>query len=505
VENSLVRGRMTWHWCVGHLRIPQLKGKRMKINKTVRGTGPAPVRLAGGAGAIADRTSKLNELYRTVLACMLFEDTYYEGGESVSQRIAKLVPDVAPDKVASLAMNARGAAKLRSVPLFLVREMARHDSHKPFVATTLEQVIQRADELAEFVALYWKEGKQPLANSVKKGLARAFTKFDEYALSKYNRDNKIKLRDVLFLCHAKPVDKKQEKLWKRLIDDKLKVADTWETALSATQGDAENKKEAWERLLSENKLGVMALLRNLRNFEQTGVDRDLVKQALKRCKTDRVLPFRFITAVKHAPRWQAELEDLMLRAVEGKKALTGKTVVVIDVSGSMGGRLSGKTEMSRMECAASLCILLRELCEDVVFYATAGHDGSCEHKAELVRPHRGFALRDAILESANRLGGGGIFLKQVMDYTRHAEKKADRVIVITDEADTDKKANPQTADAWGKRNYIINISVEKGGVAFKKFNHINGFSEAVIDYLAATERLEDTGDFAQALKYFQSQ
>jgi hypothetical protein len=232
------------------------------------------------------------------------------------------------------------------------------------------------------------------------------------------------------------VDKAQERLWKRLVDDKLKTADTWEVALSATQGDAENKKEAWERLLKENKLGALALLRNLRNFEQTGVDRDLVQAALKRCKTDRVLPFRFITAVKHAPRYQAALEDTMLRAIEGKHILKGKTVVVIDVSGSMSGRLSGKTEMSRMECAASLCILLRELCEDSVFYATAGYDGSCIHKAELVRPHRGFALRDAILESANRLGGGGIFLKQVMDYTRNAEKKADRVIVITDEADT---------------------------------------------------------------------
>jgi hypothetical protein len=195
----------------------------------------------------------------------------------------------------------------------------------------------------------------------------------------------------------------------------------------------------------------------------------------------------------------------MLRAIEGKHLLKGKTVVVIDVSGSMGGELSGKTEMSRMECAASLCILLRELCEDAVFYATAGDDYTCEHKGALVPAHRGFALRDAILASAERLDGGGIFLKQAMDFTRNAEKKADRVIVITDEADTDKKANPDTAAAWGKRNYIINISVEKGGVAFKKFNHINGFSEAVLDYIAATEFVEDFGDFAQALKLLRGQ
>jgi 60 kDa SS-A/Ro ribonucleoprotein len=475
----------------------------MKTNKSVKGTGPAPVRLAGGAGAIADRTSKLNELYRTVLACMLWEDTAYEGGESVAQRIAKLIPDVDPAKVAELAVAARSSAKLRSVPLFVTREMARYDSHKPFVATTLASVIQRADELSEFLALYWKDKKQPLAAQVKKGLAKAFTKFDEYALAKYNRDNKIKLRDVLFLCHAKPINKAQEKLWKKLINDKLKTPDTWEVALSATKGGEDNKKEAWERLLKENKLGALALLRNLRNFEETHVDRELIKQALKKCNTERVLPFRFITAVKHAPRWQVELEDLMLRAVDGKKPLKGKTVVVVDVSGSMSAGLSGKTEMSRMECAASLCILLRELCEEPVFYATAGHDGTCIHKAALVRAHRGFALRDEILKKAGELGGGGIFLKKVMDFTRDAEHKADRVIVITDEADTDNKANPQTADAWGKKNYIINISVEKGGIAFKKFNHINGFSEAVIDYIAASEAVESTGNFMQAMKMLQ--
>lgn len=470
----------------------------MKTNKKVRGTGPAPVRLAGGAGAVATPTGKLQELYRTVLACMLWEDTYYENGETTAQRIAALIPQVEPQQVATLAMNARTAGKLRSVPLFIVREMARHEATKPYVAVTLEQVIQRADELAEFLALYWKDKKQPLAASVKKGLARAFQKFDEYALSKYNRDNKVKLRDVLFLCHAKPKDKEQEKLWKRLIDDKLEVADTWETAVSATNGDETLKKEAWERLLAENKLGAMALIRNLSNFEKSGVDRELVKKALKACNTERVLPFRFITAVKHAPRWQTELEELMLRALAGKQKLKGKTVVVIDVSGSMGGRLSGKSEMTRMECAASLSILLRELCDEVVFYATAGNDGTYAHKGALVRPHRGFALRDEILKQASQLGGGGIFLKKAMDFTRDAEKTADRVIVITDEQDTDNKANPATADAWGKKNYIINISVERGGIAFKKFHHINGFSEAIFDYIAASEALEN-GDFASIL------
>ena len=53
-------------------------------------------------------------------------------------------------------------------------------------------------------------------------------------------------------------------MWKRLIAGELAVPDTWEVALSS----GANKREAWERLLREQKLGALALLRNLRNMRE---------------------------------------------------------------------------------------------------------------------------------------------------------------------------------------------------------------------------------------------
>src|SRR5512147_2970376 len=135
------------------------------------------------------------------MACMLWESQFYEDGVEIAGRIAELVPKVKADKVAALAIEAREQMKLRHVPLVLVREMARHASHRVLVAETLERVIQRADELSEFVAIYWANGRQPLSAQVKKGLAAAFSKFDAYALAKYNRPAPVKLRDVLFLSH----------------------------------------------------------------------------------------------------------------------------------------------------------------------------------------------------------------------------------------------------------------------------------------------------------------
>ncbi len=104
-------------------------------------------------------------------------------------------------------------------------------------------MIQRADELSEFVAIYWAGGRQPLSAQVKKGLAAAFGKFDEYALAKYDRAGAVRLRDVLFLSHARPVDEAQAALWKRLAENELATPDTWEVALSAA-GRGEGAKSA---------------------------------------------------------------------------------------------------------------------------------------------------------------------------------------------------------------------------------------------------------------------
>src|SRR5271167_4008615 len=181
-------------------------------------------------GAPARNLSPELQLRRSVLACLLWESQFYEDGVEIAGRIAELVPKVAGETVAALAVEAREKMKLRHAPLLLVREMARHATHRGLVAETLVRVIQRADELAEFVAIYWADGRAPLSGQVKKGLAAAFTKFDEYALAKYDRASVVRLRDVLFLCHAKPNDAEQATLWKRLIDGQLATPDTWEVA-----------------------------------------------------------------------------------------------------------------------------------------------------------------------------------------------------------------------------------------------------------------------------------
>src|SRR5215472_7097304 len=413
-------------------------------------------------GAVAQKVDAKSELRRTVLTCLLWEDTFYDKGNDIAKRIAALAAANKPEVVAALAREARDKMQLRHAPLFLVRELARRKCAGTLLAETLEHVIQRADELGEFVALYWKERKQPLSAGVKRGLAKAFTKFDAYQLAKYDRESVVKLRDVLFLCHAKPKDEAQAALWKKLVENTLESPDTWEVALSA----GKDRRENFERLLREGKLGGLAVLRNLRLMLASGVDPKLIREWLDK-GVARALPFRFIAAAKHAPKLEDPIERAMLKGLRQNVALRGRTLLVVDVSGSMQAKLSSKSELSRTDAACGVAILAREVCGEVAIYATAGNDHTRKHATAEVPARRGFPLRDAIKAQEKALGGGGIFLVQCMDFIKeHEAGQFDRVIVFTDEQDCDMKLKPASAKKLGRYNYVVNVAPYQYGISY---------------------------------------
>jgi 60 kDa SS-A/Ro ribonucleoprotein len=421
-------------------------------------------------GAVAQRVDVKTELRRSVLTCLLWEDTFYEKGNDIAKRIAELVKQSKPEDVAALAREARDKMQLRHVPLFLVRELARHKGAGPLVAETLEQVIQRADELGEFVALYWKELKQPLSAGVKRGLAQAFTKFDAYQLAKYNRDAVVTLRDVLFLCHAKPKDAEQEAVWKKLVENTLESPDTWEVALSA----GKDKRETFERLLREGVLGGLAVLRNLRLMLASGVDPKLIRERLEK-GVARALPFRFVTAARYAPRLEDAIENAMLKGIAGFAKLTGSTGLVVDVSGSMDGVLAKKGETTRMDAAAGLAILLREKADA---FCVATFSEQCVE----LPPRRGFALRDAITRSQAH---SGTYLRRALGelYEKPEWRELDRLIVITDE-----QSHDGILRAWAPKAYVMNVAPHKHGISYGNgWTHIDGWSERVLDYIVMAE------------------
>jgi len=434
----------------------------MKINTAAQSTSERT-----HEGAPAKSITPIQQLRRSVMSCLLWENEFYEDGKSVSERISKLVHEITDTfAVSFLANQARTVMHLRHVPLLIAREMARDEKHKHLVAKTLESVIQRPDELTEFLAIYWKEGKQKLSAQVKKGLALAFQKFSAYQLAKYNRDSPVKLRDVLFLCHAKPKNKEQEKIWKQLVDKTLASPDTWEVALSA----GKDKKATWERLIKEEGLGALALLRNLRNMQAVGVSKSVIREALAKADVSKVLPFRFIAAARYAPDLEPELEQAMFKSIGETAKIPGETIILVDVSGSMDAALSEKSDMQRIDAACGVAMVARELCE---------HCSILSFSSALVQipNRRGFALRDAVVNSqphsSTELGAA--------ISTINSKFKYDRIIVITDEQSASPVGGPN-----GK-GYMINVASAKNGVGYGPWMHIDGFSEGVLRFIAEHE------------------
>ncbi len=460
---------------------------KMKTNKKAKSVDSrvdTTTQLAGGFGAFAAKQDPEALLRRCVMANLLWEDLFYEDGVSVAEDIKTLIPKVDAHKVYQIAIEARTQQKLRHVPLFIAREMARIDSHKKYVGQLLPQIILRADELSEFLALYWQDGKQPISKQVKIGLSKAFNRFSAYQLAKYNRNNQIKLRDVMFLVHPKPSADKKE-IFKQLANNELPTPDTWEVALSTGQ----DKKQTWTRLINEKKMGALAFVRNLRNMEQVGVDPAVILKGFETINPHWLLPLNYLAAAKAAPRYERELESLMLKGLSQAPKLKGYTVFVVDVSGSMAGRISSRSQFNRMDAAAAMAVLASEMCDRIGVYATAGNDGTRVHDTKFIKPRRGFALSDAILASKDRLGGGGIFTRQCLEYIEKQEnQKPDRIIIFSDSQDCDRP-NKRIPKPFGKYNYIVDVSSHSRGINYNGVwtAEVSGWSEHFLSFIWALE------------------
>jgi hypothetical protein len=304
---------------------------------------------------------------------------------------------------------------MRSVPLVLVAELAKLHSGDDLVARVTAGVVNRADEITELLACYELMNKRTgakklnrLSKQLQKGLTTAFNRFDEYQFAKYNRDGAIKLRDALFLVHPKAKDELQQLLFNKIAANTLQTPYTWETELSALgqlNFDSEEAKAAafrakWEELIDSGKLGYMALLRNLRNIQQSGVSYAHFQQVCatlsdaEQVAKAKQFPFRFLAAYRELlaadeatpvnnlakkigalftgnKGYTGELLDALEKAVQASAAnikgfdYNTRVLLACDVSGSMQTPVSAKSKVLLYDVGLMLAMLLQSRCKNV--------------------------------------------------------------------------------------------------------------------------------------------
>jgi len=449
-------------------------------------TTPSGQTHEGAPGYARDEKS---ELFLLAVSSMAGEPTFYESADARTARMVALARTVAvadPAWILGFVRWLRAEGNMRSASIVIAAEAvkARLDEQKAVDsrkgstsvwytdATANREIIKaallRADEPGEMLAYWVANHGRTIPKPVKRGVADAVSiMYTEYNLLKHDTASKgFRFGDVLDLTHPSAVDAHQGHLYQHALDrrhgrdnlariaeylpmvyanirlrsyaleghperlldtERLKAAGmTWEAAL-ALAGDKVNKAALWEALIPT--MGYMALLRNLRNFDQAGISDTVAAKVISRLinpvevAKSRQFPFRFLAAYRAAPslRWGHALDVALTHSLANVPVLPGRTLVLVDRSGSMFGTMSGKSELTRADAAAvfGAALALRNLGRaDLVEFGSTSRPVPMLPGGSLLKT----------VERFHDLGGTYTTTAVRAHYAGH-----DRVVIVTDE------------------------------------------------------------------------
>lgn len=454
---------------------------RPRVSGPARGTGERTVTHEGGPAYV--RTAK-TDLVFLAMSNMVGQNTPYESAGRLDDRFRTLVREVAagdPEGTGDFIAWLRSEANMRSASLVAAAETAHVmlEQGVPGARQVINGALQRADEPGEFLGYWMQAYGRKLPMAVKRGVGDAALRlYNERSMLKYDTGSHgLRFGDVIELTHAPDVKgaaqhlafPAQGDLFSHAIDRRHARIDrgipaalttlirnkalrldakdhpeillspealhnagmTWEDALSLGGQFGLDKRQLWEAMIPS--MGYMALLRNLRNFDQAGVSDAMAAQVAQKLMTpsevarSRQLPFRFWSAYKEldSVRWSAALDTALKLSCANVPELPGRTLVLVDTSGSMNAPISERSKLMRHEAGALFGAVLATRGDnvDLVAFAT--------DPVMLGRPRMGSSPLKVVpmVLGANTNGWGTETAKALRQtYAGH-----DQVFVFTDE------------------------------------------------------------------------
>lgn len=456
------------------------------------------------AGGKAFRMGDDVELIHAVLTTFL-EDKFYEDGDTRALRIKHLVAVNDPEFVAKLAYITRTEFNLRSVSTLLLGELAKNHKGDDLVMRAVKNTVTRVDDITELVS--YLDAKLP--KQVKRGIRRALLKFKGYQLAKYRGEGKkVKLVDVFNLTHPNPkfATEAQKEAWAALMKGELKTTgQTWESVISASK----DKKQDWEALVKEHKLGYMALIRNLNNFIKNGVSEKVVDMVVEQL-TDveavlksKQLPFRFLTAYENVSgnrKLKNAISEAMDIAVSNTPEFKGNTLIGIDSSGSMQGETFDKATIF----GATLYKANEDA--DMTLYDTSIRIVDTSSRKPVI---------DIVQDLKDISMGGGTETGLVFDYATEVFKRNgkiyDRIIILSDNESWSEGMYGSSVQArymnykklTGADPFVYAIDIAGYGtkdVTGNKVFHLTGWSDRLLDFVGAIEKGETLVDYIKSIE-----
>ncbi len=485
------------------------------------------IKTTDRSGYVAYEMLAKEHLVTAVLTTMFGEPKFYGTTDNNIVRLASACAKSDPAFLSKLACYARNVGNMRSISHVLTAVIAR-EAHD-YTRATIRNVVVRPDDITEIMTCYQGMYGKPFPNAMKREIADVLQKFDEFQIAKYNGGNKsLKFRDILRITHPVPKTEDIEALFKKILADELETPYTWEVELS-TRG---NTKEVWDELISSGKVGYMALLRNLRNIIKSGADIDPVLAKLsdpEQVRKSRQLPFRFYSAYHTlsnegliTPKIHKALETALTASIENMDKIPGRTLIAVDVSGSMSSTISSKSDVQCSDIAALFGAMASHLCEDATvcyFEAPKSAYRAYYNRFGVTFPEsrfknseeRGYRIAhygkyDSVLEIAlqNSFAGGGTDLSLPMTFALEEDKAVnlkpfDRIIYFSDNECNNSswglyKTVQSLVDSYrtkyNKAFWVHGIDLQGYGTqqfCGKQFNLIAGWSESVLPFINLAE------------------
>lgn len=387
--------------------------------------------------------------------------------------------------------------KLRTAPLLLaLLALKENKLNKP--KETLKSLLVNAKLLTTSLDMYYNinGNVKPLAAPLKKALAERLTEMDNFNLIKGNvKVNNFKLVDVLKLTHPKPINDSQSELFKQIIENNTPSLDTWETIISTCKTDQERHLQ-WERLLLDGKIKDLTFIRNLNNLTNNRVNLELIHKGFDNINLNKVNVFHLLNSISNVADHglKQKIQDIINTINDIK--LTGETLVIFDVSGSMQCSVdtNAYTDKNRLDIANMLTYYLSKVCENITLVYTAGNDSKRIARSEQYQGNlKTLDYRDLVditRSFKDRLGMGGIFTRQALEWCQaNVQGNFERIIVISDSEDCDR--NNTISNPHGKYNYLLNIARNNNNIVFNTnwTAEIAGWSESLPDFI---KEYEDT-------------
>lgn len=486
------------------------------------------IRVAGQNGKIAAKESDFSKLKRLIGLSIIGEEKFYPERKSFNnamEDIATLSSKISNEEIedfVNLLMFTRTEIGLRYSTLFALIG-AMEGGKKEVIEKLSEKFFLRPTDITDLLSIYISRGnKKTLPKKLKRLIEKALNNYDEYQYNKYGRKKSslnFNLVDVFNLVHPKANDKIHEELFKKVIDQNLSEPETWEHLLSneveeidetngiilptAKEKRFKTKKEAWEFLLETKKLPSLAALRNISNMESAGVSTDKILNYIKsNVSVKRIFPLQILTAYEASENKEIKKALIGLLNVNSGNLLKGETLIVLDISGSMGTFSSNIELRSLATRAVSVFLSIANNIESFELAITSGSDYERKHKTKFVKEKGIFKDIESFLDylgteqSNDKLGYGGIFTYQALEWIKEQkkDKKYKRVIVISDSQDCDNERSTEDLPILGEFNYINNIAAYKH-VGYNEttngFKEITTFSSKIVDFINYNENMEN--------------